>query len=220
MLNKCFYIALLMLLKVIFSPVYAVSLPDENSSGIIDELQVEYGRYKNIPQEYQLAVLIALSGYPELKDAAIDFEYKGIKTTMLARPQLKCLILPKRSYLIRINSEAGKRGSVSFDDLDLNAKIGIVAHELAHISKYEEQSIAGLIISGILYKTIPVYKKKLERETDRRTIDRGFGSQLYVFSDYVLNHSNASDSYKVFKQKYYFSPEEIIFFNNPGKQSR
>lgn len=185
----------------------------ETNAAVSKELNVdlrdEYGRNKYFVDKVELPALIALSFFPELKHTKITFEYKSIKTTMATRPHIGKFLMRDRSYIIYINTEAKQKGAVSFDELGLHEQIGIIAHELSHIVDYENRRTLSLIQCGIFYSMFKHYHRKLERETDLLVVKKGLAKQLYSFSNYVLNHSAASDKYKEFKRKNYLLPEEI-----------
>src|SRR5690554_5397854 len=52
-----------------------------------DLLREQYGQYKNIPQEIEKPVLMALSYFPELQDIHIRFVVKKKKAPLLTRPE-------------------------------------------------------------------------------------------------------------------------------------
>jgi len=61
-------------------------------------------------------------------------------------------------------------------------------------------------------------QKNYEKSIDYLTIKKGFGWQLWQWSDYALNHSNATESYKDFKRKNYLNPDEIIEVMDKNKE--
>jgi hypothetical protein len=179
------------------------------SAWTIAELKAKYGQHKNFTPETELAALLALSFYPELRNTPINFKYKEIKTTMAARPRAAMPLSRKRSYNIYINSQASLVGGVNYAELNLEQQLGIIAHELAHIVQYEQKDNLQLLLMGLRYKWSPDFKVKMERATDQLVIDHGLAGPLRAFSCYVLYESKASDSYKEFKRKNYMLPEEI-----------
>ncbi|MDA3882904.1 MAG: hypothetical protein PF481_06445 [Bacteroidales bacterium] len=176
----------------------------------IDSLNDLYGENKVLLPEYKLVILIALSYYPELSDADIVFTEKKISTTLNSRPNLFSLPFKhrnKRSYIIRINNQ--KRDSViHLLSAPFNAKVGVFAHELAHIVDYESRNIFRLF-SRLLDYVTPKSKAKYEKEIDTIVIERGLGWQLYDWAYFVLRHSHATRSYKKFKRSIYLTPQEI-----------
>jgi hypothetical protein len=83
----------------------------------------------------------------------------------------------------------------NFSDMVLT---GILAHELSHQERYLSMGKAGYIIFAFRY----IFSKKLqadeERATDRLTIDKGYGRQLYdltLISHKDENHKSILDNY-------------------------
>jgi predicted metallopeptidase len=198
------------LLQYLFFVLF-IALVAKSSANTIsfEEMKQTYGTNKIFVEEAELPAIIALAFYPELKNTSIRFEYKKIATTMAARPLISSLFKQNREYVICINSDVSKNGGVSYSDLNLKQRIGIIAHELAHIVDFEERTNLSVVNCGLLYKCLNTYQKKLERRTDELVIDKGLGNELFAFSDYVINHSKASCKYKEFKKNNYLLPEEI-----------
>jgi len=174
-----------------------------------EQMKTKFGQKKIILSEIEVPAIIALSFYPELKNTPIRFEYKKISTTMSTFPDITSLFSKSKSYVIYINSDVKSVGAVSLLTLSLKQKVGIIAHELAHVLDFEKRNSLSIIQCGIFYKCSGSYHKKLERSTDEMVIKKGLGNELYDFSYYVLNNSNASEEYKAFKKKNYLLPEEI-----------
>ncbi|WP_291726136.1 hypothetical protein [Bernardetia sp.] len=180
-------------------------------SRTIDSLEKIYGQHKNIPQKYRSAILIALSYYPELIDTPIDFKECEISTTLNARPTIASLCFKsrkKRSYTVRINNSQ-KKGMITIDEVPFNARIGIFAHEFSHFIDYQNRTFGG-VLERLWAYTSDKAKAKYEREIDSMTVARGLKWQLYDWSYYAINLSDASESYKEFKRNTYLRPSEII----------
>jgi hypothetical protein len=167
----------------------------------------------NYTNDYVLPFQIARKFYPELNDVTIDIVFKSIKTTMAARPRLSFLFISKdkRKYKIIINNDYYKYKGVRFEELSLNAKVGVFGHELAHILDYETKSRWTVLQTGVNY-LFKKGKKRLESKVDYIAIERGLGWQIFDFSDYVLNRSDCCPDYKKLKEEFYFNPGEIFFF--------
>ena len=165
----------------------------------------------NCPKTDEMSVLIALSFFPELSGRKIIFKGKEIKTTLNARPTISSLLFSKKSnrtYVIRINTNKSD-SIISLSEIPFNAKIGLFAHEFSHFSDYQSRSLFGIIARGISYSSKKT-KAKFEKEIDLNTINRGLGWQLFDWSNYVQNESNATFKYKEFKMNIYLSPEDIL----------
>lgn len=182
-----------------------------SNSKKIESLESLYGFNKKIPIKHELPCLIALSYFPELAHSAIIFKESKISTTLNARPTTLSLLFrnkKKRKYIVRINSKQ-KDSLVTLNDVPFNAKIGLLAHEFNHFIDYSEKNIFGIIKRLFSYSN-KKSKERFEKEIDSMTIKRGLGWQLYDWSEYVLNKSDAKLKYKNFKKEIYLEPEEIL----------
>lgn len=162
------------------------------------------------PKELELPISIALDYFPDLQAKKIMFRQKRIKTTMNARPTFGSLLFSKRAertYIVRINSDT-KDSVIQLNSIPFNAKIGLFAHEFTHFTDYQSLSLFGIMGRGFSYFT-KKGKERFEKEIDHKTIEHGLGWQLYDWSDFVLNHSNATANYKQFKSEIYLTPDEI-----------
>jgi len=180
-------------------------------SSSFDKYSVYMANKYTVPKEFELAIAIALSYYPELVDSKIKFKFKKINTTLNARPTLVSLLFSKREdriYIIRINN-LEKDSVINISEVPFNAKIGLFAHEFSHFSDYAKKSMFGVMGRGISY-TSKKSKAIFEKEIDLKTIQRGLGWQLYDWSNFVLYDSTADIKYKEFKKEVYMTPEAIL----------
>ncbi len=185
-----------------------------------DSLLLLYGCNKQIISNFDLAVLIALSYFPELRNTNIVFKQSKIKTTMNTRPRILSLFKnrKKRRYIIRIN--ISKQDSiVSLYKTPFNAQIGIIGHELSHCIDYSGRNFWGIMKRLFDYGS-KKSKAKFEREIDQITINRGLRWQLYDWANYVLYKSDATHKYKKFKNETYMKPEEIKALNTDTSKKR
>jgi len=175
---------------------------------ILDSLKKTYSNCKNIPEDFELAFYTAVSHYPELTGVHIEMKLKPFNFCMAARPAKKMLAKPqKRVYRIYANNKKDFIGVLP-SALKYNQKVGVIGHELAHVLDYTQKNLCRLTGTGISYMFVS-YRRKLEAVTDLETIRHGLGWQLYDYNDFLLNHSNASDTYKKKKIKVYLNEKEI-----------
>jgi len=167
---------------------------------------------KTIPKNITPIFLWGIKAYPELHDVTITIKYKNIRSAGVARPTLGSLLRTKsnRKYKIFVNQDERFLGNAIFDKLPHNAKIGLIAHELAHILEYSKKSSLSLIGNGFLYILSKSYRTHYEGKTDDIVINRGFGWQIYDFTNYIMNYSTASKKYKKLKDRHYKSPEDLL----------
>lgn len=173
-----------------------------------DSLLSEVGKNKVFIPKFELASLVALMHYPELRETKIIFEEKSLKSTMAARPMGLQVLRSKgkRTYVIYINTTESVK--VPVDSVSFNAKVGVIGHELAHILDYESKSSLTVIGNGLAYSN-KKFRSKFERATDQRTIDHGLGWQCFDWSFYVYHYKNTPSDYLEYKKKTYMSYEEI-----------
>ena len=170
----------------------------------IDSLKKEFKNVSSI-KKHELQIFIAISYYPELKDIKINFEEDNI-STMNCKPKAFSLFTKNHVYTIKIRNKSKFEG-IFFEDIFFNAQIGIIAHELAHITDYEK-GIFHVIGRGIDYSS-KKSKEKFEKEIDKLTIEHKLGWQLYDWSYFAIYESKATEEYKNFKKKIYLEPSEI-----------
>ncbi|CAG5076878.1 peptide chain release factor-like protein [Parvicella tangerina] len=174
----------------------------------IDSLRKAVGEHKTFIPEYELASLVALMHYPELKDTKIEFKTKSLSSTMAARPKGLNVFRRKgkRLYVVIINNTEDVK--VPVDSVSFNAKVGVIGHELAHILDYESKCSLRVMGNGIGYSS-KKFRARFERATDQRTIDHGLGWQCYDWSHYVYHYKHTPKEYLEYKKKTYMSYEEI-----------
>ena len=183
-----------------------------------EKLKRRFGFKKKVPKEVLSNFYTAIGYYPELKNVNIKVRYGIIKTTMQCRPRWDFLFHKKknRSYVIYIGNKLKSGNGILYKDLPLNAQIGVIGHELAHIIDYQRMNNLKMIQFGIDYLKSKK-KKEIENRTDLIAIHHGLGYQIGDFSKYVFEESGASFQYIKYKMKYYFRPHQIreIIATNP-----
>ena len=127
---------------------------------------------------------------------------------MAARPRFFSIFGDKRKYRIYIDTKIRNNNGILLSDASYNAQVGIFGHEFAHILDYETKTGKEVVYDGFRFlvkHNIGLYEKYI----DYVTIERGLGAQLEEWSHFVLETSAASESYKSFKKRHYFSAKEI-----------
>lgn len=175
-----------------------------------EKIKLKFGFNKKVPKEIQSNFYTAIGYYPELKDINIKVRYGRIKTTMQCRPRWDFIFHKKenRSYVIYIGNKIKEDHGILYKHLPLNAQIGVIGHELAHIVDYRTMNNLQMIQFGIDYLKSNK-KKEIENRTDLIAIHRGLGYQIKAFSKYVFEDSGASFKYLSYKMRYYFRPNQI-----------
>ena len=186
-------------------------LSQEAHPKLNDSLRKVILKNKKIPDSVIEPFALALSHFPELFETAIEVKFKRIVTTMNARPTLGSLIFRKKinyRFVVRINNTE-KDSVIHYSDIPDSAKVGVFGHEFCHFIDYLDTRPFHVLGRGAAYLSRKK-KAKFEREIDLATIKRGLGRELYVWSVFLHHDSNASISYKKFKEYTYMTPEEIL----------
>lgn len=216
-----YFLALLSIIIVVLiflalaSPVREVNfhapkgkvIVDNFSAKQLDSIEARYTNITIIP-EYREVILTVLGNYPEFEKVKINFQYSSERTTMASRPDVMASLFGDRTYNVLINNKKDFEG-ILLSDVPRKAQIGVIAHELAHILQYEGYSNIGIVQLGLMF--IDEDSQRIfERETDVRTISRGFGEHLKAWAQYSMYDSpKATQEYKEFKRRIYMSPKEI-----------
>ena len=183
-----------------------------------------YGHFKKIPEQIKPQVLTALSYYPELRPIKIKFRIKRRRIPLTSRPRILSIFRKKknRNYLITISSKSSLGLSpILLSNLPYNAQIGVLGHELAHISHYNTKNTFQLL--GIAFGMLNSRQvDRFEWNTDRLTIAHGLGYQLLDWSVYVrkalriegwhgASNKNAIEL-EPSENERYMNPETILSF--------
>jgi len=168
-----------------------------------------------IPNSIFKEVNTALSYYPDLDTAQIEFKFKKNikKSTMQARPTFGSFFRTRknRRYVILI-SEKFKISDKEFKTKDIPSDIliGWIGHELGHIMDYQNRSKMNLIGFGINYLFSDNHIVEAERAADTYAVEHGMEDYILKTKDFILNNAEITKSYKDRITKYYLSPEEIM----------
>lgn len=185
----------------------------------LQDLKKEFGTNKIIPTLYESQILIALSYFPELKNTSIEFRLKKTNTPLSSRPRLLGLLQSsnKRRYVITISEATNSiLEPILLKNLNFNAQIGVLGHELSHVSDYMSKGFGKM--TNLLW--IEIFSKKqvdkFETRTDHICINHGLGYQLLDWSSSVRKNLNieywrgADNLQYMTKKERYLNPETII----------
>jgi len=154
--------------SIVFSKFIHTKLDSNSYSDSIYYFNDKYGKYKILTTETRYDALCAFSFYPELEHTHIRIKYKSIKGTMNARPLIKNIFLKRNDqrYVVIINNNKGRHKGLPYNSLSFNIKVGWLAHELAHISTYQQMSKWQTVKFSLFYVLSASFKRKTERYTD------------------------------------------------------
>ena len=166
---------------------------------------------------FRLQIQGALLFYPELKNSRIKFRIRNVKSPLAARPTFWAIFQkPKnRTYLITISKKTSERFTpILLKNLSFNAQIGVLGHELSHISFYNRQK--GRYFIKLLFMQLnPKAMDNFENDTDRRCIAHGLGYQLLSWSEEVREKLHIKtwkgvDNNATLERERYMSPASIL----------
>lgn len=151
----------------------------------IINLKAKFGNHKTLIEDYEIQMLIALSYFPELKDIKIEFRIKNRETPLTTRPTFFSMFrsAKNRTYIITISRKSTNYlDAIVLENLNFNAQIGVLGHELCHVSEYINKGFWKM--SNIAF--IEIFSKKavdtFEFNTDLNCINHGLGFQLLDWS--------------------------------------
>lgn len=179
-----------------------------------DLLKAKYGQNKEIPKKFELQVLMALSHYPQLEKVSIEFVEKKVFAPLSALPSLSSMISPfsERKYRVIISSKSSiEMERILLKNLPINAQVGVLGHELAHVLDYDRRSFSELLAVAINYGLNPAYHAWYEKKTDLRAIENGLGWELYSYSKYVRTLFGSEEREVNLSDDFYLHFNEILF---------
>ncbi len=177
------------------------------------------GKNKNIPAQYEKQILLALSYFPELTDIQIVFRFKHTNTSFSTRPTILSVFRKssRRKYIVTISDSSQPiLVPLQLRNLDYNAQIGVMGHELTHAADFTSKNTFGLlrVAFGNLSNK---YLDRLERKTDSLCIAHGLGYQLLAWSSFIrtaMHRKNWTGSVNINKgpmlREKYMNPSTII----------
>lgn len=168
-------------------PVVKEFHPDSLTSKAVLDLKSNYGDKKILPIGFEKQTLIALSYFTELKDVKIKFRVKNKITPLATRPSFISMFrkAKKRTYIVTISKNSiSLLDSIILQNLNYNAQIGVLGHELSHIFDFSNKNFFRMcqVFFGHLSKK---YTDHFEFNTDQICIDHRLGYQLLAWSNNV-----------------------------------
>ena len=174
--------------------------------------------HKMMDSTFKQQISGALLFYPELKNINIRFKVKKALSPLTARPTVWAIFQkPKnRHYLIIISDKTMKMlDPILLKNLSFNAQMGVIGHELGHITYYNQKKGAyfiKLILMHLSTKSMDIF----ENDTDKRCIEHGLGYQLLAWSTEVRQKLNIKEwngaNQPVSERERYMSPAAILAF--------
>jgi hypothetical protein len=178
----------------------------------LSQLRKEFSKNKIIPPEYEEPILQALTHYPELKNTNIEFKKSDDHPVPYGTtPAVSNIITgsQKRKYIVTLLEKAQPpTDSALFRNLPVEAKRGVIGHELGHIMQFSKQKLPTLLKTILKYSS-PEETRKTERGADICAIEHGLGFELYTHARYIRSIPGYIEERKEININY-LHPEEIL----------
>lgn len=155
---------------------------DADTSGY----QLKFGKKKILPKGFEKQAIIALAYFPELENISVEFEIKKDLAALTTMPTIWSIFkrLENRTYVITISNETIKIfESILLKNLSYDAQIGVLGHELSHVSDFQHYGFWDFVVHAIKYTFSQPYGDKFEYQTDFICIKHGLGYQLKAWSE-------------------------------------
>jgi len=191
---------------------YEVFYEESDFESQIELLRVEFGKNKDIPEQVELAALVALSMYPELKETKIEFIFRDQQELMLMRPKSHITLRKKENRIFRIlmtNNEDKCRG-ITIEEIPFNALVGVFGHELGHVLDFKSKSSIDYVSESLKYTLSKKYRASVERQTDIVTVEHGLGYQLCHIRDVLAQCEFMPRARKGKSLSAYLTRDEIL----------
>lgn len=174
-------------------PVKAFKRSDFTTADSLRLLQ-QYGQNKQLPPGFELQALIALSYFPELKGIPVKFMVKPAYSLLQTRPVTRGIFnRHTRRFTITISdSTYWKLMPIQLDSMNFNAQVGVIGHELSHVSDFIQRNFISLAMSGVKH-LFTRYIDRFEYRTDSICIAHGLGYQLLAWSRFVRAKLHTGD---------------------------
>ena len=143
--------------------------------------------------------------FPELHDLNILIStFESGAYFLQAQPSLQTILKKssKRNYEIQLNLRLLECPP------DLISLQAILVHELEHVKDYNSWSSRKIITHGLRYVTDRNFRSRYERQTDLKTLVKGFSVGLMGYRFWVYKWLTPKEL--KLKKRYYFTPEEIL----------
>jgi len=185
-----------------------------------------YGRNKTIPSAFRMPVLMALSHFPELKDTRIGFVVKHVHGPLTTNRDWGYFLSHwgRKAFKITISdSTAARLEPILLGKMDLNAQVGVIGHELSHVSAFSRMHLVGWLKVGIGHLSTR-YIDRMEFATDSLCIVHGLGYQLLAWSCYVrrslgiTQYGGSAHPDMPPKRERYMNPRTIVARLAPDEQ--
>jgi len=144
-------------------------------------------KYSNIPPAWRGPIGKALASFPELVHTHVRFRVRHARSPLATNRDWMSFLLHfgRQAYIITISDRTIPALSpILFDSLDYGAKIGVIGHELSHVSNFSRRNVFGWLSLGLGHLSSR-YLDRMEFATDSLCIAHGLGCALLDWSQFV-----------------------------------
>ena len=177
---------------------------------------------KFAPVSCQDAVSLALEFFPELKAVPIRFFHQPSVAPHKSCPTSQSFFRSpgKRIYDVILSARTVPEISdLCFDNLRFREQVGLVAHELAHITQYQSYGFADLIKNYLAYLSEPK-RTAIEQKVDKKVVEHGLGWELYAYAN-ARERAAIDNPVVQYLDQFHLSPEDIMhYMQNLNRSSK
>jgi hypothetical protein len=176
-------------------------------------------QFTNTPAPWRQPILTALAYYPEITHTRIKFRVKHARSPLTTNLDWLAFLFHfgRQAYIVTISDRTIPALSpILFDSLDEGAKLGVIGHELSHVSNFSRRNFFGWVSLGVGHLSSR-YLDRMEFATDSLCIAHGLGYALLdwsIFVRHALSKGNWRGAANVEEKKKgrerYMNPETII----------
>ncbi|MFL5763532.1 MAG: hypothetical protein ACJ77K_06270 [Bacteroidia bacterium] len=146
-----------------------------------NQLKEKFSLNKTYPAQYEKAILIALSRYPELTRTKINFQIKKtLGHFLLTETALWNIFRRKEQRTFNISIQEDVSSRFTLKELSYEAQIGAISRELSLISLFCGSNYE--IIANLFTILHTKRNKSLEVKIDRSVIEHGLATQLFEYA--------------------------------------
>ena len=177
----------MLLFIAVWSNANGQALADSATPTSIEKERNLYGQNKTIPAVCEKEVLAALAHFPELEKTHVTFKLQSSHSTLKTKINFWSILnrRDRRKYTVIISTKSEpKLEPLLFNNLPEQARIGILGHELSHVSDFSKKSFFQCMGVGLGHLS-QSYLDSLEFHTDKLCIQHGLGPQLRAWSSFI-----------------------------------
>jgi len=171
-----------------------INSPGKNAPLLPGDSLNQYAHNKQIPGEFRLPILTALSHFPELKEIHINFVVEKAYTPLSTRPAFRSMVKRRghRTYIVTISDQTiDTLSHLLYKNLNFTEQVGIMGHELSHVVDFNNKNFfqsTGNVIGHLSKRFVD----KMEYKTDLICIQHGLGKYLETYSLHVRKTMHVS----------------------------